>query len=277
MLLDPARRAAYDASLDAPASRLASAGGRRARAAPPRPGSRRRQPAAAREAEEAPSQGAVGPATRERAGVAPRRRRGRRPGGADRGRARARRRLRPPGPQRRPGRRRPRRRPRPRPSGPPRRCSPTTTGHLPADRKRAGDYLTDDFGKKYLKNFTPLEKQKDGSPGPRRADQDGGDRRRGSAPASWTRRTTSPGCWSTSTRPRRSRAAIRRSSRTGSTHDHAARTATAGWSTTSRATERQSPKVLSVTGRYGVACPARGALHDPAQAGVVQGLGHVVV
>ena len=37
--------------------------------------------------------------------------------------------------------------------------------HLPADRDRAADYVTDSFGKEYLKNFTQLEKQKDGSPG----------------------------------------------------------------------------------------------------------------
>lgn len=36
---------------------------------------------------------------------------------------------------------------------------------LPADRKRASAYLTDDFRKKYLQNFTLLEKQKDGTPG----------------------------------------------------------------------------------------------------------------
>jgi Mce-associated membrane protein len=37
--------------------------------------------------------------------------------------------------------------------------------HLPADRDRAGDYVTPSFGKKYLKNFDQLEKQDDGSPG----------------------------------------------------------------------------------------------------------------
>ncbi len=37
--------------------------------------------------------------------------------------------------------------------------------HLPADRERAANYVTDSFGKEYLKNFTQLEKQKDGSPG----------------------------------------------------------------------------------------------------------------
>ncbi len=37
--------------------------------------------------------------------------------------------------------------------------------HLPADRKRAATFVTDSFGKKYLKNFTQLEKQADGSPG----------------------------------------------------------------------------------------------------------------
>jgi Mce-associated membrane protein len=37
--------------------------------------------------------------------------------------------------------------------------------HLPADRDRAANYVTDSFGKQYLKNFTQLEKQKDGSPG----------------------------------------------------------------------------------------------------------------
>ena len=36
---------------------------------------------------------------------------------------------------------------------------------LPADRKRADDFMTDGFGKEYLKNFSQLEKQKDGSPG----------------------------------------------------------------------------------------------------------------
>jgi Mce-associated membrane protein len=36
---------------------------------------------------------------------------------------------------------------------------------LPADRKRASGYLTDGFKKKYLKNFTLLEKQPDGTPG----------------------------------------------------------------------------------------------------------------
>ena len=36
---------------------------------------------------------------------------------------------------------------------------------LPADRERAGGYLTDRFKKKYLKNFALLEKQKDGTPG----------------------------------------------------------------------------------------------------------------
>jgi Mce-associated membrane protein len=36
---------------------------------------------------------------------------------------------------------------------------------LPADRKRASAYLTSDFRKKYLENFTLLEKQKDGTPG----------------------------------------------------------------------------------------------------------------
>jgi len=36
---------------------------------------------------------------------------------------------------------------------------------LPADRKRASVYLTPEFRKKYLANFTLLEKQKDGTPG----------------------------------------------------------------------------------------------------------------
>ncbi len=36
---------------------------------------------------------------------------------------------------------------------------------LPADRERAAAYLTDSFKKKYLANFTLLEKQKDGTPG----------------------------------------------------------------------------------------------------------------
>jgi len=36
---------------------------------------------------------------------------------------------------------------------------------LPADRERAGGYLTDGFKKTYLKNFALLEKQKDGTPG----------------------------------------------------------------------------------------------------------------
>lgn len=36
---------------------------------------------------------------------------------------------------------------------------------LPADRKRASTFLTDSFKAKYLKNFTLLEKQKDGTPG----------------------------------------------------------------------------------------------------------------
>jgi Mce-associated membrane protein len=36
---------------------------------------------------------------------------------------------------------------------------------LPADRKRASAYLSDDFRAKYLKNFSLLEKQKDGTPG----------------------------------------------------------------------------------------------------------------
>ena len=36
---------------------------------------------------------------------------------------------------------------------------------LPADRKRAEDFMTDGFGKEYLKNFSQLEKQRDGSPG----------------------------------------------------------------------------------------------------------------
>ena len=36
---------------------------------------------------------------------------------------------------------------------------------LPADRRRASAYLTDGFRKKYLKNFSLLEKQKDGTPG----------------------------------------------------------------------------------------------------------------
>jgi Mce-associated membrane protein len=36
---------------------------------------------------------------------------------------------------------------------------------LPTDRKRASAYLTDGFKKKYLENFTLLEKQKDGTPG----------------------------------------------------------------------------------------------------------------
>ena len=34
-----------------------------------------------------------------------------------------------------------------------------------ADRRRASAYLTDGFRKKYLKNFSLLEKQKDGTPG----------------------------------------------------------------------------------------------------------------
>jgi Mce-associated membrane protein len=37
--------------------------------------------------------------------------------------------------------------------------------HLDADRDRAANYVTDSFGKDYLKNFTQLEKQKDGTPG----------------------------------------------------------------------------------------------------------------
>ena len=37
--------------------------------------------------------------------------------------------------------------------------------HLPADRNRAEDFMTDSFGKEYLKNFRQLEKQEDGSPG----------------------------------------------------------------------------------------------------------------
>jgi Mce-associated membrane protein len=36
---------------------------------------------------------------------------------------------------------------------------------LPTDRKRASTFLTDDFRKDYLANFTLLEKQKDGTPG----------------------------------------------------------------------------------------------------------------
>ncbi len=36
---------------------------------------------------------------------------------------------------------------------------------LPADRKRAAGYLTEKFGKVYLKNFLQLEKQDDGTPG----------------------------------------------------------------------------------------------------------------
>ena len=36
---------------------------------------------------------------------------------------------------------------------------------LPADRERAAAYLTPSFKKKYLANFTLLEKQKDGTPG----------------------------------------------------------------------------------------------------------------
>ncbi|MET0997555.1 MAG: DnaJ domain-containing protein [Marmoricola sp.] len=36
---------------------------------------------------------------------------------------------------------------------------------LPADRERAGGYLTSGFKKTYLKNFALLEKQKDGTPG----------------------------------------------------------------------------------------------------------------
>jgi Mce-associated membrane protein len=36
---------------------------------------------------------------------------------------------------------------------------------LPADRKRASVYLTDKFGKSYLKAFDTLEQQKDGTPG----------------------------------------------------------------------------------------------------------------
>ncbi len=36
---------------------------------------------------------------------------------------------------------------------------------LPADRKRASAFLTPDFRKEYLQNFTLLEKQKDGTPG----------------------------------------------------------------------------------------------------------------
>ena len=56
-------------------------------------------------------------------------------------------------------------RPRRRPSGRPRPSSPTTTGTSPADRKRAEGYLTASYSKEYLKTFTRLEKQKDGSPG----------------------------------------------------------------------------------------------------------------
>jgi Mce-associated membrane protein len=37
--------------------------------------------------------------------------------------------------------------------------------HLEADRNRAAVYLTDDFRPEYLKNFMLLEKQKDGTPG----------------------------------------------------------------------------------------------------------------
>jgi Mce-associated membrane protein len=36
---------------------------------------------------------------------------------------------------------------------------------LPTDRQRASAYLTDSFRSKYLKNFSLLEKQKDGTPG----------------------------------------------------------------------------------------------------------------
>lgn len=36
---------------------------------------------------------------------------------------------------------------------------------LPADRKRAQQHVTDEFGKKFLQSFDQLEKQKDGSPG----------------------------------------------------------------------------------------------------------------
>lgn len=36
---------------------------------------------------------------------------------------------------------------------------------LPADRDRAAPYMTPSFGKKYLQNFQLLEKQKDGTPG----------------------------------------------------------------------------------------------------------------
>ena len=78
----------------------------------------------------------------------------------DRGRPRA------PGARRTPACADARTRPRLLPSGRRRRCSPTTTGHLPADREaRRCATSPDSFEKEYLKNFALLEKQKDGTPG----------------------------------------------------------------------------------------------------------------
>ena len=86
---------------------------------------------------------------------------------------------------------------------------------LPADRNRAAGFLTAKYEKEYVKTFSLLEKNKDGSPAPPSRP------RPWSAPAcsapAWsTWRRTRRGCWSSSTRSPRRPTASRRSSRTGS-------------------------------------------------------------
>ena len=102
--------------------------------------------------------------------------------------------------------------------------------HL-AGRPEAGRGLPDRrLQKEYLKNFDALEKQKDGTPGPGRADQGRGHRRRARLGRGRRRRRTRSGSSSSSTWSRSKADGRPADLPEPGRDDHGARTATAGWS-----------------------------------------------
>ena len=143
--------------------------------------------------------------------------------------------------------------------------------HLDADRDRAADYVTDSFGKDYLKSFTQLEKQKDGSPG--LAVQ---------SKTVVTANVEGSGVVDAEDGVARVLVYVNQTSKkaTGQPQIFQNRVAMTMKQVGDKWLVDDVRELLTGAippGRQGVACPARGALHDPAQAGVVQGLGRVVV
>ena len=182
VLLDPDRRAAYDASLDAEAQ-VQPASQPVAQDPPPPPPA---APLVDEPTAEPTDQPATTPTPRpsdagsvpsavpgsrrqrrlpRRAGVPPSRDPGRRAGAADGGSAGGRRLLRPPGARGRPDRRCPGRRTGGRRSRAAKAILSYDYRRLPTDRKRAKEFLTPKYQKEYDKTFKLLEEQKDGSPG----------------------------------------------------------------------------------------------------------------